>query len=48
MLIIHFISNVDNIKIHLIIDKVIHKVHYIYTFGLFEGESVNAILIQRE
>jgi hypothetical protein len=38
----------NNIKIHLIIDKVIHNVHYIYIFGLFEGESVNATLIQRE
>jgi hypothetical protein len=37
----------NNIKI-LYIDKVIHNVYYICTFGLLEGESVNAIPNQRE
>jgi hypothetical protein len=26
----------------------VHNVHYIYTFGLFDGDDVRAITIQRE
>jgi hypothetical protein len=46
---IHFISNVKTTLIYISYStKLIHNAHYIDTFGLLEGKSVNAIPIRRE
>jgi hypothetical protein len=49
MSLIHFISNVKQyLESISYINKLIHNVHYICTFGLLEDKSVNAIPIQHE
>jgi hypothetical protein len=48
MLFIHFISHVKTVlQSTSYINKVIPNVHYICTFGLLEGKSVNKFPIQR-